>query len=84
MSSSAAWRSWLPKLRRISGRECEAILFAHGFVCVRQKGSHRILQKQMDGRTLTVPVPDHRELALGTLAAIIRQSELSRSLFEAP
>jgi len=33
-------------------------------------------------RTVTVPVPDHSEIRLGTLASIIRQSELPRSLFE--
>ena len=54
----------------------------HGFAEVRQKGSHMIMQKK-DGRmTITVPVPDHAELKLGTLAGIIRQSGLPRSLFE--
>ncbi len=32
--------------------------------------------------TITVPVPDHPELKTGTLAGIIRQSGLPRSLFE--
>jgi len=31
--------------------------------------------------TITVPVPLHRELRPGTLASIIRQSQLDRSLF---
>jgi predicted RNase H-like HicB family nuclease len=31
---------------------------------------------------LTVPVPDHSELKIGTLTSIIRQSGVSRSLFE--
>ncbi len=31
--------------------------------------------------TITVPVPNHRELAKGTLASIIRQSKLPKDLF---
>jgi predicted RNA binding protein YcfA (HicA-like mRNA interferase family) len=40
------------------------------------------MQKQAGGTTVTVPVPDHEELKAGTLASIIRQSGLSRNLFE--
>ena len=32
--------------------------------------------------TITVPVPDHDELRLGTLRSIFRQSQLPRSEFE--
>ena len=32
--------------------------------------------------TITVPVPDHKEIRIGTLQSIIRQSGLSKSLFE--
>lgn len=32
--------------------------------------------------TLTVTVPDHRELRIGTLSKIIARSQLPRSLFE--
>jgi predicted RNA binding protein YcfA (HicA-like mRNA interferase family) len=41
-----------------------------------------VLQRQVPGSTITVPVPDHRELRTGTLLAIIRQSQLPRTLFE--
>ena len=40
------------------------------------------MQRRIEGTTTTVPVPDHRELKLGTLASIIRQSGLARRLFE--
>jgi len=40
------------------------------------------MQKQERHTTITVPVPDHEELKIGTLAGIIRQSELPRSVFE--
>jgi predicted RNA binding protein YcfA (HicA-like mRNA interferase family) len=40
------------------------------------------MQKRTANGTITVPVPLHRELRPGTLASIIRQSQLDRSLFE--
>jgi len=39
------------------------------------------MQKQVPGSTITVPVPDHKEIRIGTLMSIIRQSGLDRSLF---
>jgi len=72
----------MPKLRRLSGREACKIMAQQGFVEARQKGSHMIMQKKEGRTTITVPVPDHPELKTGTLAGIIRQSGLPRSLFE--
>jgi len=40
------------------------------------------MQKKTEASTITVPVPDHEELRIGTLRSIIRQSGLSRSEFE--
>jgi predicted RNA binding protein YcfA (HicA-like mRNA interferase family) len=72
----------LGKLRVLSGREVCKILEKNGFVQVRQRGSHIIMQLQIEGSTITVPVPDYDELKTGTLRSIIRQSGLSRTLFE--
>ncbi len=40
------------------------------------------MQKPADGSTITVVVPDHKELRIGTLASIVRQSRLPRSDFD--
>ena len=40
------------------------------------------MQKKLPNTTVTVPVPDHKELRIGTLMSIIRQSQLDRSAFE--
>jgi predicted RNA binding protein YcfA (HicA-like mRNA interferase family) len=40
------------------------------------------MQKAVGNSTVTVPVPLHDELKVGTLLAIIRQSGLPRGLFE--
>ena len=73
----------MPRLRVLSGREVCKILSSQGFEQVRRKGSHIIIQKKEEDKTITVPVPDHNELRMGTLSGIIRQSGLPRSLFEA-
>ncbi|NJO43304.1 MAG: type II toxin-antitoxin system HicA family toxin [Cyanobacteria bacterium CRU_2_1] len=70
------------KLRVLSGRGVCQILAAHGFVEVRQRGSHIIMQLQTEETTVTVPVPNYAELKIGTLQSIIRQSGLPRHLFE--
>ena len=70
------------KLLIFSGKEICAILAKHGFVEVRQRGSHVIMQKQLEESTITVPVPNHSEIRIGTLQSIIRQSGISRSKFE--
>jgi predicted RNA binding protein YcfA (HicA-like mRNA interferase family) len=73
----------LGELRVLSGRQVCAILSLHGFLEVRQHGSHVVMQKRLAGTTITVPVPNHSELRVGTLKSIIRQSGLSRTEFEA-
>jgi predicted RNA binding protein YcfA (HicA-like mRNA interferase family) len=70
------------KLRVMSGREVCSILMEHGFAEVRRRGSHIVMQRHVAGATVTVPVPNHAELKLGTLQGIIRQSRLPRGLFE--
>ena len=70
------------KQRRLSGQDVCKILSTQGFVNVRQRGSHIVMQRRTDDSTITVPVPNHDELKIGTLQSIIRQSRLSRQLFE--
>ena len=70
------------KLRVLSGRDACKILEKHGFHEVRRRGSHVVLQRRTDAGTVTVPVPDHPETAIGTLLSIIRQSGIARTEFE--
>ena len=63
-------------LPRISGREAVAALTAMGYEKDRQRGSHIVLrQAEYPHRRLVVP--DHKEIAKGTLRAIIRQAGLT-------
>ena len=61
------------KLRILSGRDVCRIL---------EQGSHIVMQRRTDGGTVTVPIPDHAEIRIGTLQSIIRQSGISRTAFE--
>jgi len=72
----------LGKLRTLSGKEVCSILSKHGFSEIRQRGSHIIMQRKLPQGTITVPVPNHSEIRIGTLQSIIRQSGLPRSEFD--
>ena len=71
----------MPKLGIFSGEEIVRIMESEGFVRARQKGSHLMMQRRMDRGTMTVPVPLHRTVRIGTLQSIIRQSGISRERF---
>jgi predicted RNA binding protein YcfA (HicA-like mRNA interferase family) len=67
----------------MSGKKICTILERHGFAEVRRRGSHIAMQRFSDsGSTTTVPVPDHKEVKVGTLRSIIRQSGVPKSEFE--
>lgn len=70
------------KLRVLSGKDVCIILVQHGFSEVRRRGSHIVMQKKLSEGSITVPVPDHNEVRIGTLQSIIRQSGIPRSEFE--
>ncbi|MBT4485254.1 MAG: addiction module toxin, HicA family [Candidatus Latescibacteria bacterium] len=67
----------MPKLKRISGKETIRILEKHGFIQIRQRGSHVLLKKQTAHESVGCVVPLHKELAVGTLYGIIKQAKLS-------
>jgi len=66
----------VPKLPVVSGVDVVKALAEVGWELDHQTGSHMILRhKEPPHRRLTVP--RHRELAKGTLRAIIRESGLT-------
>jgi predicted RNA binding protein YcfA (HicA-like mRNA interferase family) len=72
----------LGRLRVLSGQDVCRILTQQGFTEVRRRGSHIVMQRRTANSTITVPIPDHKELRVGTLQSIIRQSGLPRTLLE--
>jgi predicted RNA binding protein YcfA (HicA-like mRNA interferase family) len=68
-------------LPRISGREVVKALTRIGYEEDRQRGSHIILrQSSYPHRRITVP--DHKEIAKGTLRAVIREAGLTVDEFK--
>lgn len=66
----------MTRLPVISGRQLVAALAKIGYEIDRQRGSHIVLRhKEAPHRRLTVPA--HKELAKGTLRAIIRHAGLT-------
>ncbi len=63
-------------LPRISGRDAVQALSKLGYEKDRQKGSHIVL-RQTTYPHRRIVIPDHREIAKGTLRSIIREVGLT-------
>ena len=73
----------MPRLPRdVSGSEIVQILERFGFTFVRKKGSHIVMKKHLlQGGSIACVVPDHSNLAVGTLQGILKQAGISREEF---
>ena len=60
----------MAKLPVVSGADAVSVFVKAGWRVDRQRGSHVVLLKP--GRNVSLSVPQHRELAPGTLRALIR------------
>jgi len=65
----------MPSLPNVSGREVVKAFGKDGWEFARQKGSHMIMVKP--GHIASLSIPDHKEIAKGTLRSLIRSSGLS-------
>lgn len=65
----------------LSGQQVVRVFESFGWSVARQKGSHVIMTKE--GETVTLSVPDHREVARGTLRSLIRAANLTVDQFVA-
>ena len=65
-----------PRFPALTAAQVLARLQSHGFVRVRQSGSH-VVMKDPDGRWTTVPMHKGRDLAKGKLRQIMRDTGLT-------
>jgi len=65
----------MPSLPVISGRKAVRAFEKLGWQVARQCGSHIIMVK--DGEMTTLSVPDHKEIAKGTLRSLIRAAGIT-------
>jgi predicted RNA binding protein YcfA (HicA-like mRNA interferase family) len=66
----------MTKLPVVSGRQLVKALAKVGYLFDHQQGSHIILRHQSPPHR-RLSIPDHKEIAKGTLRQIIRESGLS-------
>ena len=65
----------MQKIPLLSGREVVRVFSRLGWDVARQRGSHIILVKE--GHIATLSVPDHHEVARGTLRSLIARAGLT-------
>lgn len=70
------------KLPVLSGKKMVKILSKFGFIVLDQKGSHVIMYGEKDGIKRKPVVPQHPEIAKGTLLSILKQAGLTREDLE--
>jgi predicted RNA binding protein YcfA (HicA-like mRNA interferase family) len=59
----------------LSGQEVVRVFESFGWNIARQKSSHIIMAK--DGETATLSIPNHKEVARGTLRSLIRAANIT-------
>ena len=69
----------MAELPVVSGRQARTAFERLGWVFRRQAGSHMILTKP--GHVASLSIPDHRELAPGTLRKLIRAAGITVEQF---
>ena len=68
-----------PTIPALKGRDVVRIFASFGWRVARQNGSHIIMVKE--GEIPTLSIPDHREVAKGTLRSLIRMAGLTVAEF---
>ena len=63
------------RLSNISGKETVKAFARAGWIVRGQVGSHAVMTK--DGERANLSVPQHKELSVGTLRSLIRNSGMS-------
>lgn len=69
----------MPPLPVLTGKEVVRIFESFGWKVARQRGSHIVMTK--DQENVTLSIPDHREVAKGTLRSLIRSANLTVDQF---
>jgi len=71
----------MPALPVLSGRKVVRAFEKLGWEIARQRGSHIIMVKE--GEIVSLSIPDHKEVAKGTLRSLIRAAGITVEEFVA-
>lgn len=69
----------MPPVPPLSGQEVVRVFQALGWAVARRRGSHIVMVKE--NHIATLSIPDHKEVAKGTLRSLIRSAGLTVSEF---
>lgn len=72
----------MPRLPVISGRALVAFMQTFGYVVTRQRGSHVRMHLRNERGDWFETVPDHREIARGTLRSVLRRMAVATAMDE--
>ena len=64
------------RIRRMTAREVETLLRRYGYQLISQKGSHRKWRSQVQNVQVIVPEHRGRQLPIGTLRTILKDSKI--------
>ncbi len=67
------------RLNNISGKEAVKAFEKNGWITAGQVGSHLVMTKP--GIRANLSIPQHKELSVGTLRALIRNAEMTLDEF---
>lgn len=71
----------MASLPALSGKEVVRVFESFGWRVARQRGSHIIMVRE--GELITLSIPNHKEVAKGTLRSLIRSANLTVDEFVA-
>lgn len=72
----------MPKLVPLQRRKVMKILKNNGFIVTREGGRHTVVERQDEnGRWWTTFVPRHKEISIGVVQEIIKQTGKKRKEF---
>lgn len=67
----------MPRIPSLPARKLIKVLKKSGYVHDRTEGSHYIFFREIDKRTVSVPVHKGRDLGRGLLSSILRDADIS-------
>lgn len=68
--------------RHLSGKQIIKVLESMGFQQARQRGSHVVMKKDLPVGSIGCVVPIHKEVAIGTLRALLKQAKITLEEFQ--
>ena len=69
------------KLAPIGPQKLVKLLGFLGYFPARQKGSHLILENSKTGKIVVIPVHSSKDISVGLLSAILRETGISREKY---